>query len=438
MVFALRCVALGVLVALVACTAAAPAKPVTPRAAPRVQAPPPTVTSTFAAHAPDHTRLLLAMDMAAVLESSQVQALALLVPKCDLDLEHQVQRVEIAWGEPADIRIDLTGTLSVETARCVLDALKERGLRLESEITVAPLAHGVRIATPRALADGQDASSELTRRFDALASHSKDVLVADLAPGGNYELWTDDAGSLTLRTALRSSEQAAAAATWTKGALTAAPNAELADIAVTAEGSALTLRLPDATERRAPALRRHLLESFRNPSGSMLPTLSPGDHLFALKGPLATTPERGDIVVFASPREPSLDYVKRVIGVAGDHIEIDGYHVRLNGKELETVLDTANYVPPVADAPSGELWRETLANHEYVTLRDAAGSSGEALDVTVEPGCVFLLGDNRDNSMDSRQFGSVSQSSIKGRVALIWASFGETRVAWERFGLEPH
>jgi signal peptidase I len=357
--------------------------------------------------------------------------------ECKLDLAHDVERIEVAVSEPAEIRIDLSGTLSVATAQCVLDALTERGLLPAGAVRVAPLAHGVRLATERAFVDGPAASSDLTRSFDALASRSKNVLVSDLAPGGKYELWSDGAGAITLRTALHSAEQALAAAEWTERALASEPTAELRDIEAKAEGAALTLFLPNPSERRALLLRQHVIEAFRIPSGSMLPTLLPGDHLFVVKGPSAPAPQRGDIVVFRSPREPSMDYVKRVIGVAGDHIELDGYRVRVNGQELLATLDEANYVPPLADAPRGELWREKLGDHEYLTLRDPTHPWGEALDVTLGPDSVFLLGDNRDNSMDSRHFGAVACSSIKGRLALIWASFGQSGPDWERFGLVP-
>ncbi|HEX2730307.1 MAG TPA: signal peptidase I, partial [Polyangiaceae bacterium] len=307
--------ALVALMGCVACAAAPPApQPVVPSKAPSAPVPSPAVTSSFAARAPEHTRLLLAMDLNAMIDNSKLRAMTLLMPDCKLDLAHDVERIEVAVSEPAEIRIDLSGTLSVATAQCVLDALTERGLLPAGDVRVAPLAHGVRLATERALVDGPAASSDLTRSFDALAMRSKNVLVSDLAPGGKYELWSDGAGAITLRTALHSAEQALAAAEWTQRALASEPTAELRDIDAKAEGAALTLFLPNPSERRALLLRQHVIEAFRVPSGSMLPTLLPGDHLFVVKGPSASAPQRGDIVVFRSPREPSMDYVKRVIG----------------------------------------------------------------------------------------------------------------------------
>jgi signal peptidase I len=393
--------------------------------------------SSFAAHAPARTRLLLSAEMGAILANTKVRALELFVPDCHLDLERDVQRIDVALAEPAEIRLDLSGALSVDTARCVLGALQERGLLHGTALEVVPLARGVRIATKAAVADGPSRSSALASRFDELARRSKSALVADLAPGGAYEVWSDGASALSLRAALRTVDDATAASTWAKAAFAAESSGELRAIGVTAEGPVLKFELKSPTEHLALLLRQHVVEAFRIPSSSMLPALQPGDHFFAVKGPRAAAPERGDIVVFSSPRDPSQDFVKRVIGVAGDHIELDGYRVRVNGEPLPTSVAAARYTPPVREAASGELWKEALGTHEYQVLRDPSHPSADALDVMVEPETVFLLGDNRDNSFDSRHFGSVPLRMVKGRVLMIWASFGDPGVNWERFGTVP-
>jgi signal peptidase I len=220
-------------------------------------------------------------------------------------------------------------------------------------------------------------------------------------------------------------------------ALAAEPTGALEAIEATAEGSVLVVRARSLGERQALSLRQSVVEAFRLPSGSMLPTLLAGDHLYVVKGPNAHEAARGDIVVFSSPREPSQDFMKRVIGLAGDRVQLDGYRVRVNGSVLESGLENPSYVAPGPDPIRGELWRESLGEHRYRVLRDASHPSRDALDVTVAPNSVFLLGDNRDNSLDSRHFGSVPVESLKGRAAVIWASYGEGGVRWERFGLEP-
>jgi signal peptidase I len=338
--------------------------------------------------------------------------------------------------------MDLSGTVSVDAVRCVLESLKQHGVLEGTELEAVPLARGVRIATHGGLVDGQGPPSALARRLTELLKDSETAGVADLAPGGSYEVWTDRQGTLSLRTALHSPAEATHAARWLEGALAAEPSHELEGLHVATDGSTLSVRVPNPSAEQALLLRQNVLEAFRLPSASMLPTLLPGDHLFARKGPTAHAPARGDVVVFTSPREPAQDFVKRVIGVAGDHIELRGYALRINGRAVETKLENKDFVAPDFAAPAsephrGELWSEAVGDHHYRVFHDASHPSADALDVTVEPDHVFVLGDNRDNSFDSRQFGAVPDGSVKGRAVMIWASFDEQAVRWERFGSEP-
>jgi signal peptidase I len=361
-----------------------------------------------------------------------------LVSPCGLELSRDVERIEVAVAEPAELRMDLSGTLSVDAVRCVLATLKEHGAFDGVELDALLLPHGVRVATRGARVDGVGAPSPLARRFEELSAHAELAAVSDLAPGGSFELWTDRQGTATLHAALRSRAEATRASTWLKRALAAEPTGGLRNLTVTAEDAALNVVARNPRAEQGVLLRQNVIEAFQIPSGSMLPTLVPGDRFFAIKGPTARSPARGDIVVFVSPPEPSQDFVKRVIGIAGDRVELDGYTVRVNGSALEeTKLEDADYVGSGPEPLRGALWRESNGPREYRVFRDASHPSADALDVVVEPDHVFLLGDNRDNSFDSRQFGSVPTSSLKGRVAVIWASFGEHGVNWERFGSEP-
>jgi signal peptidase I len=409
--------------------------------APQTQAPnaPPAATASapsFAARAPLRTRLLFAAHVDAA-NAGKAALLGPLVAGCDLKLEHSVERIEVAIAEPAELRLDLSGSFSLESVNCVLASLKERGALGGVELEAVQLPHGVRVATHAALVDGPGTLTPLARRFDELALGSETTAVANFAPGGAYELRSVRDGEASLRVPLRSSAEAAHAAAWAKNAFAAEPSGELRRIEVAVEGSTLAFRARDVTTHKALLLRQNVLESFRIPSGSMAPTLLPGDLLFASKGPSVASPARGDVVVFASPEDASQDFVKRVIGVAGDHVELAGYQVRVNGTPLETALEKANY--ELASGPNvvrGALWRESLGAHHYQVLRDASHASTDALDVTVAPGSVFLLGDNRDNSFDSRAFGSVPVRTLKAQVILIWASLGDAGVRWERFGQE--
>jgi len=137
------------------------------------------------------------------------------------------------------------------------------------------------------------------------------------------------------------------------------------------------------------------------PSASMEPTLLPGDHLLAVRY-FGGAPARGHVVVFESPSGTSL--VKRVIGMPGDSVQIDHGHVLING--------------------------EPLAENDHV-----APSSSNAVTVHVVPqGHLFLLGDNRDHSADSREFGFVPVSAIVGRARMIYWSVepGGSGVRWGR------
>jgi signal peptidase I len=174
-------------------------------------------------------------------------------------------------------------------------------------------------------------------------------------------------------------------------------------------------------------IRSFIVQAFKIPSGSMLPTLQIGDHILVnkfvyglrLPYPLETMlvqwgrPERGDVVVFVYPRDPSKDFIKRVVAVEGDTIEIRHKQLYLNGEKVEDAHATF--------ADDG---------HEIPGPRDNFGPS------TVPPGRLFVMGDNRDRSHDSRFWGFVDVHDIKGKAFLIyWSWDGEDRwVRWERIG----
>ncbi len=377
--------------------------------------------------------------VATLAPDSKLAGLEPLVASCNFDVRRDVERIEAAVAEPLEVRLDFTGNVSIEAVRCVLSTLKEHGALEGIDLDAVPLAHGVRVATRGALADAQGTATPLARRFAELSTSSETAVVADLAPGGRYEVSLDRQGALVIEVELRTPTEAAQAAAWLKRAFAAEPTTGLGNIEVAAEGAKLRARTRTPGAEQALLLRQNVLEAFRMPSGSMVPALLPGDHFFVSKGPTAHAPARGDIVVFASPPDPTQDFVKRVIGLAGDHIELDGYTVRVNGSALATKLEQADYVGP-PNGPNelrGALWSESIGAHHYRVLRDADHQWTDKLDVTVEPDHVFVLGDNRDNSMDSRQFGTVPTSSVKGEVVMLWASFGEQGVNWARFGMEP-
>jgi len=164
-------------------------------------------------------------------------------------------------------------------------------------------------------------------------------------------------------------------------------------------------------------IRTFVVQAFKIPTGSMEPNLLVGDHLLVNKfafAPVATEFERmvlpmreirrGDIIVFKFPEEPERDFIKRVIGLPGDTIEMRNRQLFVNGNRLEEPY--AHYLFPVGDDQS-----------ESFDVRSRYGP------VTVPPAHYFMMGDNRDNSQDSRYWGFLPAHYVKGRALMIYWSF---------------
>ncbi len=196
-------------------------------------------------------------------------------------------------------------------------------------------------------------------------------------------------------------------------------------------------------------LRAFIFEPFHIPSGSMIPTLLVGDFIFVnkmsygLRVPFSDpatvhkigekAPGRGDVVVFMVPQHPEVDYVKRVIGLPGDRIDVKENVVFVNGVEqARTPVGDYNYTEH-SEYSDGDVqvtsseFIEDLGGHKHpiIVRKDPAYSrSGSWI---VGPGRAFMMGDNRDNSADSRVEGGIGEipfSYIKGRASIIWISFG--------------
>jgi signal peptidase I len=195
----------------------------------------------------------------------------------------------------------------------------------------------------------------------------------------------------------------------------------------------------------ALVIRTFLFQPFSIPSGSMRPTLLEGDYLFVTKWAYGysrysfpfsppifsgriwgSEPERGDVVVFKYPPDPSLDYIKRVIGLPGDRVQMRGGELYLNGEAVERELvgqidnrDITEMARPV------DVYRETLPNGvSYDTLDLSPNSIGDnTREFVVPDGHYFMMGDNRDNSTDSRfSVGFVPEDHLVGRANIIFFS----------------
>jgi signal peptidase I len=203
-------------------------------------------------------------------------------------------------------------------------------------------------------------------------------------------------------------------------------------------------------------IRTFLLEAFQIPSGSMEHTLLAGDFLFVNKAvygaqipgtnarlPGFTTPARGDVIVFAYPKDPTLSYVKRVIGIPGDLVEMRLGQVYVNGRALEEPY--VQRVDPLHDGFDPEFnWQQEYLvrrtdeqRRRYHPTRDTWGPLRVPMDK------YFVLGDNRDNSADSRYWGFVDASAVKGRPLVVYFSYERgtrdplpwlTDIRWSRLG----
>ncbi|HHH47022.1 MAG TPA: signal peptidase I [Thiotrichales bacterium] len=196
-------------------------------------------------------------------------------------------------------------------------------------------------------------------------------------------------------------------------------------------------------------LRSFVAEPFRIPSGSMMPTLLVGDFIlvnkftYGLRLPVLNTkiveldePKRGDVVVFRYPENPSIDYIKRVVGLPGDHVAYHDKVLRINGR-LMPQEPVGTYVGTGASLPSTGAMEliEDLdgVKHHILVHPGAPGREGEW---DVPAGHYFVMGDNRDNSRDSRYFGFVPEENLIGKAFMIWMNWDpvEHRVTWQRIG----
>jgi signal peptidase I len=204
-------------------------------------------------------------------------------------------------------------------------------------------------------------------------------------------------------------------------------------------------------------LRSFLFEPFKIPSGSMIPTLMVGDLIlvnkfhYGLRLPVINKkiisnhdPVRGDVMVFHYPKSPDIDYIKRVVGLPGDEVSYLNKVLRINGKVVESVPqmdyydnDALKYELQFTEK-LGDIEHRILLDKERVNFvpqpldgnfpfRDHCIYSAEGVTCKVPEGHYFMMGDNRDNSQDSRYWGFVPDEYIVGRAFFVWMNFGNLK-----------
>jgi len=183
-------------------------------------------------------------------------------------------------------------------------------------------------------------------------------------------------------------------------------------------------------------IHEYVFEAFVIPTRNMSPSFLAGDRILVNKRPLRDGfPERGDVVVFRTPSsEKGRTWVERVIGVAGDRIVIKGNDIEVNGKQLQRERVPAESTAQIRNQVDGYVYYESHGGRRYrVLLADDSDdeSDMDELDVTVPDRSVFVLGDNRDRSRDSRNIGSIHVGDVIGYVDYIFLP-AET---WNRFGV---
>ena len=188
----------------------------------------------------------------------------------------------------------------------------------------------------------------------------------------------------------------------------------------------------------ALVFRSMVASPYKIPSGSMIPTLKIGDFIFVsklsygLKVPFTnynlinfSPPQRGEVIVFIEPRQHQLDYIKRVVGVAGDKIELKNDHLYVNDRLMErTEIHDPKFLYDYPSAPirdAATVYTENLDGHKH-TMMEFSRLAENFGPITVPPGNLFMMGDNRDNSADSRVWGFLPINDVRGRALFIWLS----------------
>ncbi len=204
-------------------------------------------------------------------------------------------------------------------------------------------------------------------------------------------------------------------------------------------------------------IRTFIVQPYRVPSSSLVPTVLPGDFIvvkqfaYGLRLPVTNTkivkisePRYGQIFLFRSPPDPHVTFVKRVVGIPGDHIEYKNKVLYINGQEQkQKFLESTHYIDENGVYFSVNRIEENLEGVKHQIFVQPTGGETQDVDVVVPPRHYFAMGDNRDNSGDSRIWGFVPEENLIGQAFWIFMSWdtngsGMDKIRWQRIGKGLH
>lgn len=407
-------------------------------APPSVPPPVPAVLGMVGAHPRGFAQILLAEPEI----RAQLLELAAELPKligrspadCGID-PARLERLQVAIGEPLRVAAELDGRIDLRAVGCLageraMKSLGALGLAIRDRPGGLEIEYRAEAAQPPALAAGADLAQRCRGAI---------CVAAMLGPAGRplrTELQLDKTVHLEIAGLGRGAGAVVAAIDQLR-----ATSPELQGLEVRDQRGAIVADRPPGDDAAyialGLALRQHLLEAFKVPTSSMTPALRINDHVFAAKGSLAGALQPGDVLIYTNPE--GQQYVKRYLAGPGQVIVETEAGISIDGKPLVTEVIERDYHYADIDEftmnwvdRSATLVREHLGARSYLTLR--TGPPHKTGTWTVPAGHLFMVGDNRNNSNDSRYQGATPEADVIGRVVGIWLAYHDGVVDWDRMG----
>jgi signal peptidase I len=367
--------------------------------------------------------------------------------RCRVDLARDVRRIGFALADPGEASIDVEGDLTLDDARCMFapDASAKGAVRWGHLVILDRAGGGgVRLVTPGLLGPGAGLEPALAKRWTAASLQSGSALVARLSDPSSDQVngrwlvasWGNEAiATISLDPAHARAASSTAndliAGLAEKGALPAGFEAH-------ADSGELALEWKTPLDASlARAIHDHALTLSWVEDSAMLPTLLSGE-IIALV-PRVGPPRRGEVTSYTVDGRSST-YIGRVIGLEGERVRMKERELSIDGAYAPSVLVDPTYASPDFDTrtpePPAELWRETVGEHTHEVVRSPVGFgalSSDVYDVRVPKGHVLVLGDHRDNTLDSRRLGPVPIARLGWKAAFVVMSISPREsIRWER------